>query len=579
MSRGAWGLSVWRLALTMSIALLSGVVDAHQDPSGEATSPGPAPEALASEQRTAGAAHEDQPGGEEPEGAVRVSMEFQNALLKDVLKAFSQQTGLNVVAEAAIGEKAITLYLEDVAPLDALEQILRTYNLTYERPVGSDIYIVKAATATAGPSVPRTITRLYHLKYARVSKSVLAKAAAAFGARTPFEGSSLGTTGTTSGGGGGGSSSSSGGGSISSYSSTTASSTTAGSGGAGAAGGGADSVGLDVVLKTLLTTDGSVIVDERTNSLLVTDVVDNFPRLEGALTALDVRTPQILVEVEILETTLSKVKDLGIEWGTTGNLATFTPGSRKTRFPFGWLPDSEAPTHTSADQFSLSTLDASSSKGVLQALETDTDTKILARPKVLTLDNESAVIRLSADEAVGFKTTTGGLTATTVSAEPERQTTGVILVVTPQTNADGYITMLVEPSVTKTVASKISPPSGQATPRDAKTRSTRTLIRLRSGDTFVVGGLIDRSEEESMKRVPLLSSIPLLGEVFKNRETNNSTSELIVFVTPRLLEEPAVTHVASAPRAWPSELREQEPAGGQPSTLNDAMEQALDALE
>jgi len=488
-------------------------------------------------------------------------MEFQNALLKDVLKAFSQQTGLNVVAEAEIGEKEVTLYLEEVAALDALEQILRTYQLTYERPIGSDIYIVKAISAVEASSAPQTITRLYKLKYDRVSKSVLAKAAAAFGARTPFEGGSIGV-GTGGGQQGGGASS-----------------------GTPQSGGAAAQVGIDVIVKDLLTEQGSVVVDERTNSLLITDLPDNFPRLEGALAALDVRTPQILVEVEVLETGLNKVKDLGVEWGNKGDLFTLTPGSRKTRFPFSLIGHGDAPTHTSADQFSLSTLDASSAKAVLSALQTDTDTKILARPKVLTLDNESAIIRLTANEAVGFATAAQATTGSTTS-EPEREITGVILVVTPQTNADGYITMLVEPSVTKTVASKITPPTNQATPRDTKTRSTRTLVRLRSGDTFVVGGLIDRSEEEAVDRVPLLGDIPIIGEAFKNTEINNSVSELIVFVTPRLLEEPAATQVASVPPAWLTEPREQEPAareqestGGQPPTLDDAMDQALNALE
>src|SRR3990167_1953933 len=96
----------------------------------------------------------------------------------------------------------------------------------------------------------------------------------------------------------------------------------------------------------------------------------------------------------------------------------------------------------------------------------------------------------------------------TTTSEPERTITGVVLVVTPQVNEEGYITMLVEPSVAKTVASKISPPSGQATPRDPKTRSSRTLVRIRNGDTLVVGGLIDRSEAESERRVPVLSGIP-----------------------------------------------------------------------
>ena len=148
------------------------------------------------------------------------------------------------------------------------------------------------------------------------------------------------------------------------------------------------------------------------------------------------------------------------------------------------------------------------------------------------------------------------------------------MVVTPQVNERGYITMIVEPSVTKTVASKVSPPSGQATPRDPKTRSSRIVVRIRSGDTLMVGGLIDRSDEQSLRKVPILSGIPVLGEAFKNTEINNLASELIVFVTPHILEEAKASQVAAAPSAAIG-MREQEPPGAR----QDVMEQSLNVLE
>ncbi len=476
------------------------------------------------------------PGDEE--APMRISMEFQGASLRDVLKLFSQQTGINIIAGDEVSEKQMTIYFEDVTVLDALDQILRAGNLQYERRPDSEIYVV-TARPVAGPAEVQTITRVYRLKYARVSESVLAKAAAVFGAKTPFE-------------------------------SATESANAQGS----SAGGGAEKkVGIDLVLGQLLTKHGTVVIDSRTNSLILTDVPENFPRLEGALAALDIRTSQILVDAELIETTLSKLKDLGVEWGTgtEGDLITFTPTSRRTRFPFSLFGDGIEPTDST--HFTASTLDASFFKGVLRALESDTETKVLARPKVLTLDNESALIRLTSDEAIGFITSSQSTTGTTAST-PERATTGVFLVVTPQVNEQGYITMIVEPAVTKTVASKISAPSGQATPRDAKTRSSRTIVRIKSGDTLVVGGLIDRSDEQSLRRVPVLSGIPVLGEAFKNTKVNNAASELIVFVTPKILDEANPSQVASSSQSVTGP-REQEPVG----TRQDAMEQSLNVLE
>ena len=475
------------------------------------------------------------PGSAAP--AERISMEFQDASLRDVLKTFSRQTGLNVIAGPDVGDQPVTMFLEDVGVLDALDQILAASGLTYERPYQSDIYVVRPKPKDEGAAV--TETRVYRLKYARVSESILARAASKLISQTPFEAKLD---------------------SKSSKSSSTDSGSSSSSGSGGSSGGDSEAaqatsgdMGIDKVIQKLLTTNGSLVVDGRTNSLIITDVPANFPRVEAAIAVLDVRTPQIMVDAEIIETTLNKIKDLGVEWGTgtEGTLFQLTPAKRTSRFPYNWVGDRGRRGTLSEPSMTLGMVDTSQAVAVLQALETDTDTKILARPKVLTLDNESALIRLTSDETIGFETSQAA-TGTTPGSKPERKTTGVVLVVTPQINADGFITMIVEPSVTKTVASNVSPPSGQATPRDPKTRSTRTLVRIRSGDTLVVGGLIDRSDQHGLRQVPILAGIPIIGEAFKNTEINDTASELIVFVTPRILEEAGggqAAAAASLPRA------------------------------
>ncbi len=542
------GMARWGIGLSLLVALACSASAEEATPAADQAS-SPMDEALAQAETAA-----SQPAGAPADDATepaptKVSMDFKDADLKDVLKAFSQQTGINLIAGQDVSGQKITLYLQDVAVIDALDQILRAGSLVYERLPGSDIYVVKKKVVAQVEAVP-TITKIYRVRYARVSTSVLAKAATAFGSRTPFE------TATEAG-------------SDSSSSSGSSSGSTSSS---PALGGASTDVGVDVIIKEMLTENGKVTVDPRTNSLIITDVADNFPKIEAVLAGLDVRTPQVLVDAELIETTLSKLKDLGVEWGTgaSGNLLSFTPGSRTTRFPFGILPDSMQPTGPTP--FSTATLNATSFTGVLQALEKDTDSKILARPKVLTLDNESALIRMTADEAIGFTTSSQTGTGTQTS-EPERTTTGVLLVVTPQVNDNSYITMLVEPSVTKTIESKISPPSGQATPRDPKTRSSRTLVRIKSGDTLVVGGLIDRSDQHVLRKVPILSGIPFVGEAFKDKEINDSASELIVFITPTVLKD-APTQVAAAGAA-PYPVREQ----GLGNSRQEKIEQTLNHLE
>lgn len=498
-----------------------------------------------------------------------VSMDFQDASLKDVLKIFSQQTGLNVIASEDVKNQTLTLYLEGVTALDALDQILTSSGLVYERAPGSQIYVVKSKPVDTKTKIV-TETRVYKLKFARVSTSRLAKAAEAFASITPFESRQLVSSGTGTAGGGSGSSGSGGG----------------SSGSGGGSGGGEDKdVGVDKVVEQLITKDGKVVVDERTNSLIVTDVPDNFPRIESALSALDIKTAQILIEVEVLETTLSKLSDVGVEWGSDseGTLLATTGGQKATQFPFVFVrekaqtfvaPESGAPSgFTRPGIISLGTIDASHFTSALQALERDANTKILARPKVLTLDNESAVIKLSSLQAIATQTTqtaVAGDVGQTVTA-PERVTTGVILTVTPQVNEDEYVTMLVEPSVTKVVSSAIS-----NSIKDPKTRSARAMVRIRQGETLVLGGLIDRSESETVSKVPLLGDLPLFGSAFRNKEVDDSVSELIVFVTPRILTESGpATRVAAAMTPPAFHSREQEAL----ESRQEEMEHALERLE
>jgi type II secretory pathway component GspD/PulD (secretin) len=149
----------------------------------------------------------------------------------------------------------------------------------------------------------------------------------------------------------------------------------------------------------------------------------------------------------------------------------------------------------------------------MQALSTKSDTKILARPRIITLNNESAVINVTAQTAVASltQTTTAEGPAVSSADTPERLTTGILLAITPQINDDGYITMLVAPEVTIPVASDFFPTKFV----DPQTRSARSIIRVKDGDTLVIAGLL---KEEANK----------ISDTIKNKE-------LIVFITPRIV--------------------------------------------
>ncbi len=484
---------------------------------------------------------------DEEDTAQRISMDFREAGLRDVIKAFSAETGLNVIATNDVEDQLLTLYLEEVTVLDALDQILLAANLTYVRPPGSDIYIVRPISDEG-----TLITRVYRLRYARVSQSVLARSISAFSGITPFE-AARATNQVTG-------------------------------GGETATGSQSDTLGVDLIIEQLLSDLGTLSVDERTNTLIVTDDESNFPRIESALAALDVRTPQILIETELLEIGLSGVDEKGLKYQSNvadGYTATLAGGARNSRFPFSvfnldsasWVSStSGSPSDTALAQndgaFTSSVLSLPTMQIISQMLHTDTRTKVLARPKVLTLDNESAVIRLSTDEVVGFETetdpTTGGIAST-----PQRTLTGILLSVTPQVNEDDFITLLVEPSVTTADNSSLTAPDGSSA-KDPKTRSARSLVRIHNGDTLVIGGLIDLDETVVEQKVPFIGDLPLIGKLFSYKSVTENNNELVIFVTPRIVEENVPMDMASA--GFPVVL----PPNWQRETLS-AREQDVDA--
>jgi type II secretory pathway component GspD/PulD (secretin) len=398
-----------------------------------------------------------------------VTMNFKDVPLKVVLKVFSGQTGLNIIASQEIEERNITLYLDNVPADEAFNNILKAYNLTYEQEKDGNVAIVKEAI--------RTITRIYYLKFARVSTSVL-------GAEI------------------------------------------------GRGGGGAAASGLADAVRNSLSSEGKLIEDARTNSIMVTDIPSRFPLIEEAIKNLDVATPMVMVEVEMLDTSKEVLDKLGAKFG--GRIFSITPGSFTTHWPF---PERFFESGTTKTAFSMGTLNASSFTLILEFLNTDSDTKYLARPRLLTLNNETAEIKITTDEAIGKKTTSsgeGGAASTT--EEAERTETGVSLRVTPQANVEtGEITMFIEPSVKEAKTSDIT--IGTQTIKDPETRESHSTVRIKDGETVVVAGLIRSKNSDAKNKVPWLADIPILGSAFRHRENSTKDRELVVFITPHIIKD------------------------------------------
>lgn len=437
-----------------------------------------------------------------------ISLDFQDASLKDVLKVLSIQSGLNFIASEALQDRMLTIYLDNV-PLDkTMEKLFQANNLTYELDQDANIFIVK----DWGKPEAETVTQVFFLKYATVSSSSLKEEMG-----KNLQGSS------------------------SSKDSASSSSSDEGKWKK------QDEVGITEAIKKLLSERGTVIEDFRTNSLIITDIPSKMSVISQVIASLDLPAPQALLEVEILDVSKNVVDKLGLNYGTSPFTAVLTGASAVVGFPFNsWK---QITTDSVAGSLAVNT-GSNTYTVALDFLRTQTDTKFLARPRILTLNNETAEIKIATSESIGLKQSTASSEGTaTTTAEAERTDTGVVLRVTPQINPEsGEITMFVYPKIAEAVAGNSFISGGNTYQfRDPEERSTKSVVRVKDGDTIVIGGLLRNELTRQEKRLPILSYIPIIGFLFRSSggtttaPDKNKQRELIVFITPRIIKDKAVT--------------------------------------
>lgn len=458
-----------------------------------------------------------------------ISMNFDGAMLRDVLRILSQQSGLNFAASEEIETKKVTVYLEGVPVRDAIESILNANGLKYEHRAGSNVFVVYPAESTEGGMQ----TKVFTLKYKRlsISPSDVGSLSVVSDLLKAEEVSALSTGENAAAG---------------------AAVATGAEAPAAAAVTTDDSLvaerGIDKVVASLLSDGGKITVDLWTNSLIVTDSPATLAKISRVLKKIDVPTTQVMIEVHFVEARKTLIDDIGVDWGgTRGSLLSFSGPSRTTGFPFTesiFSSSKGVQAQIEPDSaLSLGTLDATDLAATLRFISSRGDAKILARPRVLTFNNEAANIKLVTRAAIARTSTlTASEGVTTVTTgQAERTDVGISLRMTPQVNEHRYVSLFLEPSVTTVTASSFFPTDFL----DPTTRSVRTTARVKSGETLVIGGLIDRDVQTSIKQVPFLGSIPLLGNAFKYTSKIDTDRELIVFITPHIVQAPEVEGVQS----------------------------------
>ncbi len=305
---------------------------------------------------------------------------------------------------------------------------------------------------------------------------------------------------------------------------------------------------------------GKVVVNRTAGTVVVTDFPENVARVARHLRMLEARMRTgVIIEAQIFEVTLDDATKYGINWSAlpdmqsslslTGNLAggataIQTLASGATAFQIG----------VAGSKFTAF-LDAEATKGNLNVLST---------PKVSTLNNQKAVIRIGRQDVFFRATVTPASTtsAAFTTYSPESITEGIILSVTPQIGQDGRIMLSIHPSITEKVGDARAPDNNTAPILDI--RETNTVVSVMDGQMVFIGGLMQERTQESVTSVPFLGDLPYVGAFFRTTQQEKKKTELVILITPRIVRTTEGTDVALEERNRLEDLKRGNLLGGRP---------------
>jgi len=403
-----------------------------------------------------------------------VSLDFRDASIKNVLEILALKSGVNIVASPEV-KGMISLRLNDVPWQDALDIILQTYGYAYEKR--GNIILVSSvgelkkrrADNVVLAEQEPLVTRTFSLSFAKASKAIES-------------------------------------------------------------------------IQKMKSERGSVNFDERTNTLIITDIGRKIDLMENVIKKLDMTTPLISIEAKIVKTSFDDQENLGINWTNT---ITAYGAARPIVFPFdksGQATTSiSAPdafpgadtSKTSNKQFAYGTLDFTSLKAVFDFLKTKEDTSILSNPRIVTLDNQTATIKVGEQYPIpqySYNKEADSLQITGM----EYKDIGIIFDVTPHVNKKGFVTLDVEPKLTAIMPGSTITIDGVPFPR-LSSESAKTSVIIKEGDTLVIGGLLTNQTTDERVKTPFLGDIPIVGLAFQKKSKTVVKRDLMIFITPHIV--------------------------------------------
>lgn len=270
-----------------------------------------------------------------------------------------------------------------------------------------------------------------------------------------------------------------------------------------------------------------IVPNEENNSLLILATPDEFSVLDSALRQLDIPPRQVLIEASLAEVELTDELRYGVQW-------FFEPGDNT-------IVLSEADTGAVVSAFpgfSYVFNGAADARVVLNALDSVTDVNLISSPKLLVLNNQPATLQIGDQVPVAVQSAVGVADPDApIVNSVELRDTGVILTVVPRVNQGGLVLLDIDQEVSNVIETTTS---GIDSPTIQQRKITST-VAVRNGETIALGGLIRESYNDTRTGVPVLKDIPLLGAAFRSTNIRKRRTELIVLITPRVLDDPRDT--------------------------------------
>lgn len=289
---------------------------------------------------------------------------------------------------------------------------------------------------------------------------------------------------------------------------------------------------LESQIKSLLSPKGRLVVNRLTGAIMVTDLptkVDDVQRFIELMRNGMYR--QIDIEVRIVEVTLRDSFALGLDW------SRLRSNPSKGGVAFNTLITAPQAVSPLASTMAMS-FNGDSYQALIEALREQGDVRMVSQPRIRILNNQTARVKVGTDETFFSRSTnrtiqSGGGVLDTVNEAARSVNLGVALTVTPQISADGWAMLNIAPSVTRLVGTTASP-SGESSAPILDVSEATTLVRVRSGELVLLGGLIQEDTSETSRRVPGLGDLPIVGNAFKSTYQAGKRKELVIFLAPTI---------------------------------------------